>query len=201
MRNIFLASVAAVALLSLSPAAHAADAAPANTIAVVNIQQIMRDATAAKNVREQLESKQKTFQSELAKKEEALQKEDQELGKKRSVLSKEAFEEKASKFRTKATDLQKEVQAKKAVLDNGFEHALSEVQKAVSDVIADMAKEKGFIVAVPTSQILYSDPKLDITNDVLTRLNQKLPKLDVKFDAPASTADIPTDKKDDDKGK
>jgi outer membrane protein len=188
MRISFLTSVATLALLSATSSAIAADATAANTIAVVNIQQIMRDATAAKNVREQLESKQKAFQSDLSKKEEALQKEDQELGKKRGVLSKEAFEEKAVKFRTKATDLQKEVQSKKAVLDGGFERALNEVQKNVSDIIADMSKEKGFIVAVPTSQILYADPKLDITSDVLTRLNQKLPKLDVKFDAAADSS-------------
>lgn len=187
MKNTFLYSVAAVAMLAFSPAAIAAEAAPAaaaNTIAVVNIQQIMREATAAQNVREQLESKQKSFQAEISKKEEQLQKEDQELGKKRSVLSKSAFEEKARAFRTKATEVQKEVQGKKAMLDNAFEHSINDIQKVVTDIIAGLAKEKGFTVAIPTSQILYSDSKLDISGDVLTRLNQKLPKLDVKFEAP-----------------
>ncbi|MBY0406090.1 MAG: OmpH family outer membrane protein, partial [Rickettsiales bacterium] len=151
-------------------------------IAIVNIQQVMRDSTAAQSVREQLESKQKTFQSEISKKEESLQKEDQELGKKRSVLSKQAFEEKARAFRTKATEVQKEVQAKKATLDAAFERALSDIQKVVTEVIADLAKEKNFQVAIPTSQILYGDTKLDVSAEVLKRLNEKMPKLDVKFD-------------------
>ena len=183
MKKLTLASAITLAMFAFAPVAMAADA---NTIAVVNIQQVMRDSTAAQNVREQLESKQKVFQAELSKKEEELQKEDQELGKKRSVLSKEVFDDKVTKFRAKATDVQKEVQSKKAMLDGAFERALAEIQKVVSDVITDMSKEKGFIIAIPTSQILYADTKLDISSEVLTRLNKKLPKLDVKFDAPAA---------------
>lgn len=176
-----LSSLAAIIALSLSSPSFAEDAKP--TIAVVNIQQIMRDATAAKSVREQLESKQKSFQADITKKEEALQKEDQALAKQQSVLSKEAFAEKAKAFRTKATEVQKEVQAKKALLDSGFEHALNDIQKAVNEIIAEMAKEKGFMMAVPSSQILYADEKMDVSKEVLERLNKKLPKLDVKFDA------------------
>lgn len=174
-----LSSLALIALLGFTAPAFADDA----KIAVVNIQQIMRESTAAKSVREQLESKQKSFQADITKKEEALQKEDQELAKKQSVLSKEAFAEKAKAFRSKATEVQKEVQAKKAMLDGGFERALNDIQKAVNEIIADMAKEKGFALAVPTSQVLYADDKMDISKEVLDRLNKKLPKLDVKFDA------------------
>lgn len=154
-------------------------------IAVVNIQYVMKESTAAKNVREQLESKQKSFQSDITKKEESLQKEDKELGKEKSVLAKAAFDEKLKAFRTKATDVQKDVQAKKAMLDSAFEHSLNDIQKVVTDIISDLSKEKGFVIAIPTSQILYADTKLDISSEVLDRLNKKLPKLDVKFDAPA----------------
>jgi Skp family chaperone for outer membrane proteins len=174
------AALLAIAMLAYAPAALA----EGNMIAVVNIQQIMKESTAAKSAREQLESKQKSFQAEITKKEETLKKEDQELAKQRNVLAKEAFEEKARAFRSKATEVQKEVQSKKAMLDNAFERSISDIQKATTEIIAELAKEKGFAVAVPTSQILYADTKLDISEEVLARLNKKLPKLDVKFDAP-----------------
>ena len=162
-------------------------------IAVVNIQYVMKESTAARNVREQLESKQKSFQTEITKKEEALQKEDKELGKQKSVLAKAAFDEKLKSFRTKATDVQKDVQSKKAfpqprmsctVLDGAFEQSLNDIQKVVTEIISDISKEKGFVIAVPTSQILFADTKLDISSEVLERLNKKLPKLEVKFTAP-----------------
>ena len=158
-------------------------------IAVVNIQYVMKESTAAKSVREQLENKQKTYQADITKKEEALQKEDKELGKQKGVLSKEAFEEKARAFRTKATDMQKDVQSKKALLDSAFERSLNDIQKVVTEIISDISKEKGFVIAVPTSQILFADTKLDISAEVLERLNKKLTKLDVKFDAPAAKKD------------
>lgn len=173
-----------------------ADALPPTVTAVVNIQQIMRDSTAAQNVREQLEGKSKAFQTEISKKQESLQKEEQELGKQRSVLSKSAFDEKARAFGKKATDAQKDAQSKKALLDNAFERALNDIQKAVTDIIAEMAREKGFAITIPTSQTLYYDPKLDITSDVLTRLNQKLSKLDVKFDAETAAPSADTAGKD-----
>ena len=180
-----IASLAAAAMFAFAAPAFAEDAAKPQ-IAVVNIQQIMKDSTAAKSVREQLEGKQKAFQSDITKKEDALKKEDQELAKQKSVLSKEAFEEKARAFRNKATDVQKEVQSKKALLDGAFERAISDIQKATTDIIADIAKEKGFAIAVPTSQILYADTKLDISAEVLEKLNKKLPKLDVKFESSKS---------------
>jgi outer membrane protein len=187
MKRSSLYALLAASALSFAAPAFAEDAK--QQIAVVNIQQIMRESTAAKSVREQLESKQKAFQSDISKKEEALQKEDQELAKQRSVLSKDAFEEKARAFRTKATDVQKEVQSKKAMLDNAFEHSLNDIQKAMNEIIAGIAKDKGFIVALPTSQVLYADSKLDISDAVLEQLNKKLAKVDVKFEAPPAKDD------------
>jgi outer membrane protein len=185
-------AAAALALAHALPAAAAdapAAAATQQSAAVVNVQQIMRDSTAAQNVRQQLEEKSKAFQAEISKKQEQLQKEEQELGKQRSVLSKSAFEEKARAFGKKATEAQKDAQSKKALLDSAFERALNDIQKAVTDIIAEMAREKGFLTAIPSSQTLYYDSKLDITSDVLSRLNQKLSKLEARFDETSAPAD------------
>ena len=198
-----LALAATVALLA-GTALAAEDKAPAagggsliasTRIAVVNIQGVMRDATAAKSVREQLEAKQKTYQSELSKREESLQKEDQELAKLRTTLSKEAFEAKVKEFREKTTSTQKEVASKKATLDNAFENSLAQIQKITTDIISEISKEKGFVVALPSSQILYADSALDISSEVLSRLNQRLPRIDVKFETPSGASESPKEGK------
>ncbi len=155
----------------------------ADNIAFVNIQEIMRDSTAAKSVKEQLDVKQKSFQTEMTKKEEELQKEDQELGKERSVLAPDAFEKKVKEFKTKATQAQKEAQAKRDELYNASSSSLNEIQKAVFDIVSKMAKEKGYSVVLPSSELLYADNKMDITRDVLSKLNSALPKVSVKFKA------------------
>ncbi len=181
-----LSATAVMAEPAAAPATGSASLIASTRTAVVNIQGIMRDATAAKSVREALEAKQKSYQAEISKKEQALQKEEQELAKQRGVLSQDAFDAKVKAFRTKETEAQKEVQDKKATLDAGFERALGQIQKAVGDIIAEMSKEKGFVIALPTSQMLYADSSMDISQEVLTKLNARLPKVDVKFDAPAA---------------
>lgn len=180
MKRSYLYLSAMVLALACTPAAHA----EGGLIAVVNVQQIMQDSAAAKSATTQLKDKQKSFQDEIKKKDDALQKEEKELVKQKDALSQEAFEKKAHAFRNKVTDVQKEVQSKKALLDNAYGRALGEIQKVTSEIIADLAKEKGFSVAIPTSQLLYADNKIDISAEVLERLNKKLPKLNVKFEAP-----------------
>jgi outer membrane protein len=176
-----LALIAMVAALGFSVPVSAEDAK--TSIAVVNMQVIMRESTSAKSVREQLESKQKSFYADMTKKEEALQKEDQELGKQQSVLSKEAFAEKRKAFVSKATEMQKEVQTKKSLLDAGLERSQNDILKAVNEIITGLAKEKRYTMVIQASPLLYADENLDVTKEVLDRLNKKLPKVDVKFDS------------------
>lgn len=175
-----------LAMVSLAMFAMQGSAFAQSKIAVVNIQKIMSESSAAKSIRTQLETKQKAYQAEISKKEEAMQKEEQALSQERATLSKEAFEKKVNDFRTKATAMQKDVQTKKATLDGAFEKALNDIQKVVNDIIVEMAKEKGFNVAIPSSQLLYADPSMDITSDVSTKLNAKLPNVTVNFSAPAA---------------
>lgn len=153
----------------------------AGTIATVNIQDIMQKSTAAQSVKEQLENKQKAFQAEMSKKEADFNAEEQELRKKRSVLKPAEFEKQVKAFKTKEAAAQKDVQAKRAELDGAFSSSLSQIQKAVTDIVGGLAKDKGYSAVIPTTQLLWADPSLDITNDVLTKLNATLPKVTVTF--------------------
>lgn len=156
-------------------------AAQASDLAVVNVQQIMKDSSAAQAARKQLQAKQKEFQEQISAKEKELQKEDQELAKQRSLMDQEAFKQKIAAFQQKAAGVQKEVREKRQTFTKAYEDAISQLHSHVTSIIADIAKEKGFKMAVPTSQILYADPALDISSEVLARLNKQMPTLTVKF--------------------
>jgi outer membrane protein len=171
--------ISAIAVLALSAQGASAQSAPA--IGVVNVAKIMQDSKAASSVRNQLQSKQKSFQSELDGKEKALLAEDQNLVKEKDKASKEEFEKKVKAFREKASSTQREVAQKKAQLDKAFATALEEVQKNVLDVTKQVATEKKLSLVVSSSQVLYSDSSFDITDEVLKRLDSKLPSVSVKF--------------------
>ena len=73
------------------------------------------------------------------------------------------------------------MQAKRAELDNAFSTALGSIQKSVHDIVASVAKDKGYSIVFPASPLLYADPNLDITQTVLSKLNSTLPKVTVSF--------------------
>jgi Skp family chaperone for outer membrane proteins len=174
----FVLSLASACLLSVPALA-------ASSIATVNIQQVMHDSTAAKSVREQLESKQKTFQAQMSRKEDALHAEEVELKRQQAVLSPDAFDKKVKDFRIKAAAAEKEVEAKRKALINAEGSASMKIQKVLFDVVKSIAQQKGYSVVIPTPSLLYADPSLDITPEVLKQFNATLPSVTVSFDAPA----------------
>lgn len=153
-----------------------ANAATLN-IAVVDIQQVLQESKAAKDIREKIKNKRDKYQDEITKEEEKLREEEKKLASQRGVLSKEAFEQKREEFKEKLIKVQRDVQEKRANLDNTLSGSLAQVQKVVFEIIENLAKEKNFELAIPTSQILYAQKGLNITNDVLKRLDKKLPKV------------------------
>ena len=172
--------LAALAVLSLAAApALAADAPTA--IGIVNVAKIMQDSKAANSVRSQLQTKQKSFQAELDAKEKDLLAEDQSLVKQKDKVDKDAFDTKVKAFKEKAADAQRQVQEKKASLDKAFTAALDEIQKNVLDITKQVANEKKLNLVVSSAQVLYGDPSLDITDEVLKRLDAKLSNVPVKF--------------------
>ncbi len=174
MKKFVVAAVAACALLATPAFAE-------TVIGVVNVAKIMKDSKAATSVRSQLQAKQKSFQADLDAKEKALYAEDQALVKQKDSGDKAAFEKKVKDFREKAAKEQRGVQEKKAQLDKAFAAALEDIQKTTLDITKQVAAEKKMNLVLSSAQVLYSDDALDITNDVLSRLDAKLPSVAVKF--------------------
>lgn len=184
-RSTLFAAASAVAIvcsLSATPALAQASLMQETKIAVADVQVVMSQSTAMKAISDQMNSKLKAYQSEFEKKQTALRKEEQELIKQRTALTKEAFEEKVKSFQGKEIAAQKDAAETKAKFDNAYGRAMGQVQKAAGEIATDLAKEKGFAIALVTSQLLYADPSLNITDDVLARLNKKLPNVTVTFD-------------------
>ncbi len=168
-------------LLVLVLVASFGQASRADEIAVVNYQLILKDSSAAKSANTQLETRKKQYQAEISKSETDLQKEKQDLEKQQTILAKDAFEQRVTQFRDKATKMQNDVRQKRIVLSKAGDAALGQILQQVTAIIGEIAKEKGFKVAIASGQLLYADSSLDITAEVLKRLNQRLPSVTVKF--------------------
>ncbi len=178
MKSVVFAALAALGMATLASAPALAD----TSIGVVNVQKIMRDSKAAQSVRAQLQAKQKAFQADLDAREKQLYSEDQALAKEQATAKdKAAFEKKVKDFRAKAAAAQRDVQTKKQQLDKAFEGALSQIQTTVGSIVKEVASEKKMNTVVSSSQVLYSEPAMDVTEEVLKRLDTKMPTVAVKF--------------------
>lgn len=170
-----------ISLFALSTMAMANQAAAETNIGIVNTQKIMHESKAAQSVRTQLQAKKKEFQAALDAKEKQLLAEDQALAKQQGSVEKAAFEQKVKDFRAKAAAAQREVEQKRQQVDKALAGALENIQATVIGIVKEIAAEKKLNVVVSSAAVLYTDPALDITDEVLNRLNSKLPNVTVKF--------------------
>jgi outer membrane protein len=152
---------------------------PTPVIAVVDIDKIRQNASAAKSVREQLNKYQSQYQDEFAKLENELRNAGQELDKQRAVLSPEAFAQRRQQFEQRVADGQRSAQARKKQLNDALNNSVLQLDKVIVQVIQDVATQRGASLMLPRSQIILSHPAMEVTDEVLEQVNRKLPTVKV----------------------
>ncbi|MCB1833510.1 MAG: OmpH family outer membrane protein [Geminicoccaceae bacterium] len=152
--------------------------------AVIDYQRILRDAKAAQSIRAQVEARRKRYQDQIAREEQRLHDEDKALTKQRTLLSAEAYADKRQTFEDDVAEVQRMVQERRRQLDDVSSAALSQVRNMLIEVVGELAEHAGFNVVLPSSGVLLFSPRIDLTEEVLTRLDAKLP--DVALQAAAS---------------
>lgn len=159
-----------------SPAARAQQL-PTTIAAVIDYQRILKDAAAAKSIREQIETQRKAYQDEINKEEQRLREADQSFAKQRSLLTPEALAEKRRDFEKEVVEVQRLVQERRRALDRASAVALNEVKKALVDIVTGIAEERGFNVVLAASEVLFFASEIDITEEVLAKLDGQLPEV------------------------
>ncbi|MEE8393430.1 MAG: OmpH family outer membrane protein [Rhodospirillales bacterium] len=148
-------------------------------IAVIDIDEIRRNAEAVKDIHSQIGKFRIAFQSEIQKEEEALRSADQELGRQRAILTPEAFAEERRKFERRVIDYQRMGQTLKQQLAIAQNNAMGEVQKVLNEIIGEMAKNNNLTLILNRNQTIIVHSALDMTEIILKRLNERLPKVKV----------------------
>jgi outer membrane protein len=152
---------------------------PDTVAAVIDYERILRDAAAARSIRAQIEARRKTYQEEISKQEQRLHEADKAVAKQRSVLTPEAFAEKRREFEQQVADVQKLVQERRRQLDSVSSVALNEVKNALIEIVTSIADERGFNLVLPSSDVLFFSRKIDLTDEVLAKLDERLPDVRV----------------------
>jgi Skp family chaperone for outer membrane proteins len=183
--NKFLATLVIAAAAVTSFTAAAQERVPAPVIGIVDTDLILRDSLASKAVRLERDKYASQYQTQVADEEKKLRAEDQELAKQQSVMAQDVFQTRVGEFQKKLADFQTRVRDKQERLDFSFQQSLGEISNALVAASTEVAKERGINTVLTRNQILFFvDPGMDITAQVLTKLNQRLPT--AKFQDPAT---------------
>jgi Skp family chaperone for outer membrane proteins len=156
--------------------------ANADGVGILDVEKIVKESLAMRDIQNKVSKKQDEYQKQVTKKQDELEAEQKRIESKKNVLSKEALEKETKTFEKKLDDLKTFVDKKQNSLKKASLDGMSKVNDKIKDIIAEISKEKNFDVITPAAQTLYYKNDLDITDEVLKRLNKKITKVDLKFE-------------------
>jgi Skp family chaperone for outer membrane proteins len=171
----------AVALLALcaAPGAVSAQDAPGVRLGILDVGRALRDASAVKGIRSQLDRYMDSYRADTQKEEQSLRAADAELGRKRTVLSAEAFAAERQKLEQRVAAAQGKVQDRRQSLERVHAEAMQKVQDALAGIVSAIAKERGLTLILRKDQTLFALPAYDISDEAMKRLDKQLPSVKI----------------------
>jgi len=185
MQKTFKAALAAVTLsLGLGAASFVAPAAaegfPQAAPLIVDYQRLQTQSKAAQDVRRQIQAVQSKFQASVDKDLQALRDEEKKLRDAASKLSQAERDKRQKAFEGKVAEAQRRAQAINKAISEAVDAAGGKVREALEPIFTDLMTTRGANVLLGTNEVIYFDPKLEITTEVLAALDAKLPSIKVE---------------------
>lgn len=165
--------------LGLSFSTVAAQAAPA-VILVVDTQAVFAQSKAGQSIRTQYEEQAKKIMADGKKTDDALQADAKKLQEERALLSQDDLQKRFQSLQQRTGEFQQSIQIKQQGLQVGVQRAEAQVEAALRPIFAEIMKEKGATLLLDQAVVLAGGADLDISAEVLKRLDAKLARVEVK---------------------
>ena len=177
LRSLVMACALAAALVGgLVPAARAQQMEP-TVIAVVDIQRLLHESGAGRSIEQQMDTMRQTFADGISQREAALRQEEKDLQEQAALLAPEVLAERRRLFEEKVVALQRDVRAQQQALEQTYGSGVDQVRQAIIEILSAMVDERGIDLVVPQTAVLVGTRNLDITDEVLARLDARLPSV------------------------
>lgn len=154
---------------------------PAPVILIVDLQQILQDAKAAKGVQAIINQEYSSYTKQVSQQEDELQKARADLERQRTILAPEAFNMRARDLQQRYDELGQVVQGRRQSLQQSLNEAMLQVKNAALTVIADIVKERKANLVIEKQAVVFEADGMDVTADAVARLDQKLASVPVNL--------------------
>ncbi len=154
--------------------------APA-VVAVVDMQKLQEKSTAYQGLVTQKDKMLAEIKAEAAKDEASLKAFEEKIVKEKATMTQDELVKKTEEFRKKVSDFQQKYKAKEEALFKVVMKANLKIQEqAFNPAMTSLVKNNNIDVVLPSNQAVFFKPTLDITDEMVALMNDKLPKVEVE---------------------
>jgi outer membrane protein len=167
--------------ISIIPSLSLADY-PNTSIGVIDLNRILTEAKASVSAAEQIEEIAIEIENEIKLSDEEIIKEQNLLIESQSIMAPEAFEAKRKEYESKVQKYNNERQSKLVRIDELIAISRNDILNAIKPILEEISNEKGITIILEKASIMLNAEKMDITSEVLKKLNKSLQNIEVSRD-------------------
>ena len=148
-------------------------------VLIVQLQYVVSQSKSGVSLRKQSEGLNKEVIELRDEVSNDLQAKGKKLEEDKTLLAPEVFQERLNSLQTEAESKQQELQTKVQKIQEAIQRASASIDSVMSPILTEIVNEKGAKILLDRQAILFGDPKLDISAEVVKRLNKRLPDIKV----------------------
>lgn len=168
-------------VLALAMVAFMAPQAKAETpIGVIDLAKIIETSVAGKDLQVKFKTRKEAVQKEANAFESDLKSKEQTLIKDSKSMDQKAFMDKKTSFEKDLKKKKEDIINKNVALEKSKNEALKTIQGKVAQICANIAEEKKIQVILDRSAVVIAQQSLDVTADVIKKLDETLKTVDLK---------------------
>jgi outer membrane protein len=186
--KMLLKSATAAVLLAVASAPLAAQQLSPPVIVIVDMDRVVNESAAGKQAGTELQAKGQQLQQRRTTLASQLQTEAQAIqqGQQAKTLAGPQLEQRVKAFQDREQSANQELARGQDDLGRSRQYVIQQITTAADPIITQVMRERGASLAMQKGATLQHTASLEVTTDVITRLNTSLPK--VSTVAPAAPA-------------
>ncbi len=158
-------------------------------IVIIDYMEIQRNSLAGKDLLRQAENYRAELEAETQRLQTDVRQTEAQLTSQRDFLSEDALQEKASAEQQRLSAAERELRDRSNQIQLAARKAEQEMQSTLTPIYQEIMKEHGANIIMDRSQMILSGPGMDVTREVIEKLDAALPTLKMDVPDAASAAE------------
>ena len=172
-------TVSAALLLGAAAVPAAAQQLSPPVIVIVDMDRVVNDSAAGKTAGTEIQTKITNLQARAATLQTQLKTDADSIqaGQANKTLVGPALEQRAQAFGLKQQQAQQEIARLEADIQRSRQFVIKQISDASNPIVTQVMRERGASIALAEGATLQHTASIDVTNDVITRLNTSTPRV------------------------